>query len=65
VLHPRHKLAYFKKAHWEPEWVETAESLVCEVFNTYKEFASTPNEDSTTQDVASITQDDTVSVLDV
>lgn len=28
VLHPRHKLAYFKKAHWEPQWIQTAESLV-------------------------------------
>jgi hypothetical protein len=65
VLHPRHKLAYFKKARWEHEWVETAESLVREVFNTYKEFASAPKEDSITQDVASNTQDDTVSVLDL
>ncbi|KAG2747579.1 hypothetical protein P692DRAFT_201668127, partial [Suillus brevipes Sb2] len=24
VLHPRHKLSYFKSAGWEEEWVETA-----------------------------------------
>ena len=28
VLHPPHKLTYFKKAHWESEWIQTAESLV-------------------------------------
>ncbi|KAJ8584174.1 hypothetical protein M405DRAFT_684601, partial [Rhizopogon salebrosus TDB-379] len=24
VLHPRHKLEYFKHAGWKPEWIETA-----------------------------------------
>ncbi|KAF9559745.1 hypothetical protein CPC08DRAFT_621297, partial [Agrocybe pediades] len=24
VLHPRHKLQYFKTAGWEAEWIETA-----------------------------------------
>jgi hypothetical protein len=24
VLHPRHKLHYFKKAGWEDDWIETA-----------------------------------------
>ena len=28
MLHPRHKLAYFKKAGWEPQWIEEAESIV-------------------------------------
>jgi hypothetical protein len=32
VLHPRHKLAYFKTARWEEEWIETAASLVREEF---------------------------------
>ena len=32
VLHPRHKLAYFKTAQWEEEWIETAASLVHEEF---------------------------------
>ena len=32
VLHSRHKLAYFKKAHWEPQWIQTAESLVRDEF---------------------------------
>ena len=28
VLHPRHKLAYFAHAGWEPDWVNTARELV-------------------------------------
>ena len=25
-------MAYFKKAHWEPQWIQTAKSLVCNEF---------------------------------
>ena len=32
VLHPRHKLSYFKTAHWEDEWIATAEWLVRDKF---------------------------------
>jgi hypothetical protein len=28
VLHPRHKLSYFKSADWEDDWINTAEALV-------------------------------------
>lgn len=28
VLHPRHKLAYFKTAGWEDEWISAAEHIV-------------------------------------
>ena len=28
VLHPRHKLEYFKKAAWETKWVESAENIL-------------------------------------
>ena len=28
VLHPRHKLNYFKKAGWEDDWIETARDIV-------------------------------------
>jgi hypothetical protein len=28
VLHPSHKLEYFKAASWDDEWIETAEELV-------------------------------------
>jgi hypothetical protein len=33
VLHPQHKLAYFKTQEWEEVWVETAYNLVCDEFN--------------------------------
>jgi hypothetical protein len=28
VLHPRHKLQYFKNAGWQDEWIERAEEIV-------------------------------------
>jgi hypothetical protein len=28
VLHPRHKLKYFKNAGWEDEWIDAAENIV-------------------------------------
>ncbi|KAF9561572.1 hypothetical protein CPC08DRAFT_600203, partial [Agrocybe pediades] len=28
VLHPRHKLSYFKKAGWKDSWIQTAEDIV-------------------------------------
>ncbi|KAG2036111.1 hypothetical protein BDR03DRAFT_866841 [Suillus americanus] len=32
VLHPQHKLLYFKAAHWEDDWIETGEKLMHEEF---------------------------------
>jgi len=32
VLHPRHKLAYFKNAGWEDEWIKTAEHIMCKEY---------------------------------
>ncbi|KAG0699300.1 hypothetical protein DFH29DRAFT_809241 [Suillus ampliporus] len=32
VLHPCHKLAYFKNAQWEDAWIETAATLVRDEF---------------------------------
>jgi hypothetical protein len=32
VLHPWHKLSYFKAARWEDDWIQTAESLVRDEF---------------------------------
>lgn len=32
VLHPRHKLSYFKTTRWEEEWITTAERLVRDEF---------------------------------
>ena len=28
VLHPRHKLHYFKTARWEDNWIETAHIII-------------------------------------
>jgi hypothetical protein len=33
VLHPRHKLQYFKNAGWDDDWVETAYGMVRDIFN--------------------------------
>ena len=33
VLHPRHKLQYFKNVGWEQEWIDTAKEIVCDEFN--------------------------------
>jgi len=33
VLHPHHKLQYFKNAGWQDEWIERAEEIVCTVFD--------------------------------
>ncbi|KAF8416999.1 hypothetical protein L210DRAFT_3428716, partial [Boletus edulis BED1] len=32
ILHPRHKLEYFKDANWADDWVDTAERLVWQQF---------------------------------
>ncbi|KAF8232626.1 hypothetical protein L208DRAFT_1123313, partial [Tricholoma matsutake] len=33
VLHPRHKLNYFKTARWEDDWIEAARQLVRDEFD--------------------------------
>ena len=33
VLHPRHKLSYFKNAKWEDEWIDAARQLVRDEFD--------------------------------
>jgi hypothetical protein len=32
VLHPRHKLLYFRQAGWPTEWIRTAKEIVCAKF---------------------------------
>jgi hypothetical protein len=32
VLHPRHKLKYFKTVGWEDEWIDAAEQIVRDEF---------------------------------
>ncbi|KDR69015.1 hypothetical protein GALMADRAFT_77909, partial [Galerina marginata CBS 339.88] len=46
VLHPQHKLDYFHRAGWIPEWIETAETLVRDEFNqSYKNRAQGGGDD--------------------
>jgi hypothetical protein len=33
VLHPHHKLQYFRNAGWEDNWIERAEEIVCTQFD--------------------------------
>ena len=42
MLHPRHKLEYFKNAGWEDEWINTAERIVR---NEYERSYARPEED--------------------
>jgi len=44
VLHPRHKLHYFKTAGWEVEWIETAHNIVREEFDRTYAFMDIDNE---------------------
>lgn len=32
VLHPRHKVEYFKRAKWEKEWIDSAVDIVRDEF---------------------------------
>ncbi len=32
MLHPRHKLSYFRKLNWSSDWIALAKSLVYEEF---------------------------------
>jgi hypothetical protein len=34
VLHPAHKLQYFKNAEWEKDWIDVAEELVRQEFTS-------------------------------
>ena len=34
MLHPRHKLAYFKSAGWEDSWIKTAKNLIRDRFES-------------------------------
>jgi hypothetical protein len=40
VLHPRHKLKYFKHADWEPEWIVAAKDIVRAEFD--RSYAAQP-----------------------
>jgi hypothetical protein len=44
VLHPRHKLHYFKTTGWEVEWIETARNIVREEFDRTYAFMDVDND---------------------
>ena len=44
VLHPHHKLHYFKTAGWEPEWIKAAHNILWEEFERTYAFMDWDNE---------------------
>ncbi|TFY61175.1 hypothetical protein EVG20_g7153 [Dentipellis fragilis] len=45
ILHPRHKLEYFKHANWEADWIDTAREIVRDEFDrSYASVAIPDNE---------------------
>jgi hypothetical protein len=46
VLHPRHKLHYFKKAGWDEAWIETARDIVRAEFDQTYAFMDVDFEES-------------------
>ena len=50
VLHPRHKLAYFKMAGLEQEWIKTARELVRDAFERSYKQEDTWDQDEPTLD---------------
>ncbi|THU98824.1 hypothetical protein K435DRAFT_660138, partial [Dendrothele bispora CBS 962.96] len=32
IMHLLYRLKYFKDAHWEQDWINTAENTACEIF---------------------------------
>jgi hypothetical protein len=50
VLHPRHKLQYFKNANWPQDWINTAKDIVREEFD--RSYASSEVEEVPTTQVS-------------
>jgi hypothetical protein len=47
VLHPRHKLEYFKAQNWEHEWIQSARNIVRDEFDrSYQGSAIRDDEDA-------------------
>ena len=46
VLHPRHKLVYFKVQGWDESWVEAAQDIVCNKYDHSYALAAHLNDDS-------------------
>ncbi|KIL58826.1 hypothetical protein M378DRAFT_85881 [Amanita muscaria Koide BX008] len=47
VLHPRHKLQYFRTAGWTKEWITTSLKIVRDRFETVYKAISSADEDDT------------------
>jgi len=41
VLHPHHKLKYFKTVGWEDKWIDAAEQIVMDEFE--RKYANLPD----------------------
>ena len=54
VLHPRHKLHYFKKAGWEDTWIKTAQTIVREEFDRTYAFMDVDCEADPTNEVREV-----------
>lgn len=52
MLHPRHKLDYFKKAGWEEEWIVAAQKIVREEYE--RSYAPSCNEDESESEVCDL-----------
>jgi hypothetical protein len=44
VLHPQHKLHYFKTAGWEPKWIKAAHDILWEEFDRTYVFMDLDND---------------------
>lgn len=64
VLHPRHKLEYFKTAAWEDDWMEIAESLVRNEFECLYSSLQVSDEENEEGDVEEVTSSVRCSMFD-
>jgi hypothetical protein len=61
VLHPRHKLAYFKAQGWEEGWINTAYNIVREEYD--RSYAASRFDSDSDEDYIAVGSVDSVSVL--
>lgn len=61
VLHPRHKLAYFKAQGWEEDWINAAYDIVHEEYD--RSYASSHFDSNSNEDCIGVGSQDSVSVL--
>ena len=63
VLHPRHKLTYFRNVKWLDHWIKKAEALVREEFEHF--YASSDDgSDSESNDVSAVKQAKSCNIFD-